>query len=50
MVLDRLDDKRLALRVALRNERVLDSKNLLRDIYDTEYALQVRIDSLDESE
>jgi hypothetical protein len=50
MVLDRLDDKRLALRVALRNERVLDSRNLLRDVYDTEYALQVRIDSLDESD
>jgi hypothetical protein len=50
MALDRLDDKRLALRVALRNERVLDCRNLLRDIYDTEYALQVRIDSLDESD
>ena len=50
MVLDRLEDKRLALRVALRNDRVLDCKNLLRDIYDTEYALQVRIDSLEESD
>ncbi len=50
MVLDRLEDKRLALRVALRNDRVLDSRNLLRDIYDTEYALRVRIDSLDESD
>ena len=50
MVLDRLEDKRLALRVALRNDRVLDCRNLLRDIYDTEYALQVRIDSLDESD
>jgi hypothetical protein len=50
MVLDRLDDKRLALRTALRNERVLDCRNLLRDIYDIEYALQVRIDSLDESD
>jgi len=50
MVLDRLEDKRLALRVALRNDRVLDCKNLLRDIYDTEYALRVRIDSLDESD
>src|SRR5712692_9305139 len=29
MVLDRLDDKRLALRVALRNDRVLDCRNLL---------------------
>jgi hypothetical protein len=50
MVLDRLDDKRLALRVALKNNRVLDCRNLLKDIYDTEYALQVRIDSLDESD
>jgi hypothetical protein len=50
MVLDSLDDKRSALRVALRNNRVLDCRNLLRDIYDTEYALQVRIDSLDESD
>jgi hypothetical protein len=50
MVLDRLEDKRLALRFALRNDRVLDCKNLLRDIYDTEYALQVRIDALEESD
>ena len=50
MVLDRLEDKRLALRVALRNDRVLECRNLLRDIYDTEYALQVRIDSLEESD
>ncbi len=48
MVLDRLDDKRLALRVALRNNRVLVSKEILTDIYDTEYALRVRIE-LDES-
>src|SRR5712672_4688158 len=50
MVLDRLEDKRLALRIALRNERVLDCRNLLKAIYDTEYALQVRIDSLEESD
>jgi hypothetical protein len=50
MALDRLEDKRSALRVALRNDRVLDCRNLLRDIYDTEYALQVRIDSLEESD
>jgi hypothetical protein len=50
MVLDRLDDKRSALWVALRNNRVLDCRNLLRDIYDVEYALQVRIDALDESD
>ena len=50
MVLDRLEDKRSALRIALKNERVLVAKELLTDIYDTEYALRVRIDLLDESE
>jgi hypothetical protein len=50
MVLDRLDDKRLALRVALKNNRVLVARELLTDIYDTEYALQVRIDAIDQSE
>jgi hypothetical protein len=50
MVLDRLDDRRLALRVALRNERVLVSKEILTEIYDTEYALQVRIDQLEQSD
>jgi hypothetical protein len=50
MVLDRLDDKRLALRIALRNNRVMVAREILADIYDTEYALQVRIDLLDQSE
>jgi hypothetical protein len=50
MVLDRLEDKRALLRVALKNERVLVAKELLTDIYDTEYALQVRIDMLDQSD
>jgi hypothetical protein len=50
MVLDRLDDKRLALRTALRTERILVAKELLTEIYDTEYALQVRIDLLEESD
>ena len=50
MVLDRLEDQRSALRVALRNNRVLVSKEILTDIYDTEYALQVRIDQLDQSD
>jgi hypothetical protein len=49
MVLDRLDDKRSALRVALRNDRVLVAREILHEIYDTEYALQVRIDLLDQS-
>lgn len=47
MVLDRLDDKRLALRVALKHNRVLVARDLLADIYDTEYALQVRIDGIE---
>jgi len=50
MVLDRLEDKRSALRLALKNNRVLVSRELLTEIYDTEYALQVRIDLLDQSE
>ena len=50
MVLDRLDDKRGALRLALKNNRVLVAREILTDIYDTEYALQVRIDALDHSD
>lgn len=50
MVLDRLDDKRLALRVALKHNRVLVARDLLADIYDTEYALKVRIDGIEDCE
>lgn len=50
MALDRLDDKRLALRIALRNNRVLIARDLLAEIYDTEYALKVRIDEIEQSE
>jgi hypothetical protein len=50
MVLDRLEDSRATLRVALRNNRVLVAKQILTEIYDTEYALQVRIDQLDQSD
>jgi hypothetical protein len=50
MVLDRLQDKREMLRVALKNERILVAKELLVDIYDTEYALRVRIDQIAESD
>ncbi len=49
MVLDRLDDQRLALRVALKKNRVLVAREILAAIYDTEFALQVQIDKLDES-
>lgn len=50
MVLDRLDDKRLALRIALRHNRVLVARDLLAQIYDLEYALKVRIDGIEPSE
>jgi hypothetical protein len=50
MVLDRLDDRRLALRGVLRNNRILVAKEILADIYDTDYALRVRIDRLEESD
>jgi hypothetical protein len=50
MVLDRLDDKRAALRFALKTERPFVAKQILTDIYDMEYALQVRIDLLDQSD
>ena len=50
MVLDRLEDKRSMLRVALKQERILVAKELLVDIYDTEFALRVRIDQLAESD
>jgi hypothetical protein len=50
MVLDRLEDKRPALRVALKNERILVAKEILTGVYNTEYALQVRIDLPDDSD
>jgi hypothetical protein len=50
MVLDQLDDKRLALRRALKSNRIPIARDILIDIYDIEYALRVRIDLLDESE
>jgi hypothetical protein len=50
MVLDRLQDWRWALRMALRKERVLVAKQLLTEIYDLEYALHVRIDGFDQSD
>ncbi|HLZ01761.1 MAG TPA: hypothetical protein VKR55_06360 [Bradyrhizobium sp.] len=50
MVLDRIDDGRAALRIALKQNRVLIARDLLAEIYDTEYALKVRIDQFDQSE
>ena len=50
MVLDQIDDKRQALRMALKNNRVVVARDLLVDVYNTEYALRVRIRELEESE
>ena len=50
MVLDRLEDKRALLRFALKNERILVAREILVGIYDTEYALQVRIDQFVQSD
>ena len=50
MVLDWLDDKRLALRLALKTDRILVAREILTYIYDAEYALKVRIDLPDESD
>jgi hypothetical protein len=50
MVLDRLEDKGTALRTALKNNRILVAKEILTEIYDTEYALQVRILLLEQSD
>src|ERR1700748_1742193 len=49
MVLDRIDDGRSALRIALQQDRVLIARDLLAEIYDTEYALNARIDQFDQS-
>jgi hypothetical protein len=49
MVLDRLEDKGVALRAALKNNRILVAKEILTEIHDTDYALQARIYRLDQS-
>jgi hypothetical protein len=50
MVLDRLEDHRATLRFALKNERILVAREVLAEVYDTEYALRVRIDLLEQSD
>jgi hypothetical protein len=50
MVLDQLEDKRLALRIALKRNRVVNAREILVDIYNTEHALQVRVDEFEDSE
>jgi hypothetical protein len=49
MVLDRIDDSRASLRIALRNNRVIVARDLLTEIYDIEHALHLRIDQFDQS-
>ena len=50
MVLDRMEDRRSMLRIALKKERILVAKEILVDLYDTEFALRVRIDQFAESD
>lgn len=49
MVLDRIDDDRVLLQIALRNNRVVVARDLLAEIYDIEHALHLRVDQLDQS-
>ncbi len=48
MVLDQIEDKRITLRVALKNNRVVTAKDILVDIYNTENAIQERIERIEE--
>lgn len=50
MVLDQMDDKRIALRIALKKNRVTIARDVLADIDRTEAALRVGIRELDASE
>jgi hypothetical protein len=50
MVLDRLEDRRGMLRIALKRERILVAKEILIDVYDTERALRKYIDRFEESD
>jgi hypothetical protein len=50
MILDRLDDKRPALRTVLSNNRALVAKDILIDVYNTEHELRIRIDQLGQSD
>jgi hypothetical protein len=50
MVLDHLDDKRIALNHAFKGNRIPIAKEILADIYDIENALRARIDRLDKSD
>jgi hypothetical protein len=49
MVLDRIEDNRALLQIALRNNRVIVARDLLIEIYDTEHTLQFRIEQFEQS-
>ena len=50
MVLDVLDDKRIALKQAVKSNRVPIAKGILADIYDIEHALRTRIGQIETSD
>jgi hypothetical protein len=50
MVLEQINERRLALCHALKDGHVVIAKDILVDLYEIEYALRVRIDRIDESE
>ena len=50
MVLDLIDDKRLALHHALKSNRVPFAKGVLTEIYDIERAIRARIDRIENSD
>jgi hypothetical protein len=50
MVLDHLDDKRIALSQTLKSNRVLIAKDILAEIHDIEHALRIHINELAKSE
>src|SRR5262249_31843587 len=50
MVIDLIDDKRLALRSALKNNQVLIAREILVQIYDIEHAVQTHIELFEQSE
>lgn len=49
MVLDQLEDRRIALQQALRNNRIPIAKEILKEIYDIDHALKKRIGRLESS-
>jgi hypothetical protein len=50
MVLDHLDDQRVALSHAMKTNRVAIAKDILTDVYEIEYELRDRIDRLEKSD